>query len=324
VLGKAAPDRLPHRRDGVAVVSDDTQMTLFTAEGLLRALQQETHGAGRSKEWVVLRAYQRWLATQGTTGREKADGPTERGWLADVPELHARRAPGNTCMSALTQSLGAKGLPTVAKPPNNSKGCGGVMRAAPVGLAATDMQAAFTLGRDTGVLTHGHPSGYLSAAYFAAVIHALVRDVSLPDAMAQADVFLAREADAQEMVRAVEAARAMAARGEVTRATIEALGEGWVGEEALSIALFCALTVGDGSAASVSTALWKSVAHAGDSDSTGSLTGNLLGAMFGRECLPDAWLHDLEMREVIERVANDMHASFVLGLEPALDRYPPT
>jgi len=305
-------------------VSDDTQMTLFTAEGLLRALQQETHGAARSKESVVLRAYQRWLATQGTTGREKSDGPTERGWLVGVPELHARRAPGNTCMSALTQSLGAKGVPTVAKPPNNSKGCGAVMRAAPVGLAATDMQAAFTLGCDTGVLTHGHPSGYLSAAYFAALIHALVRDVSLPDAMAKADVLLAGERGAEEMIRAVDAARSSAARGEVTRGTIEALGEGWVGEEALSVALFCALTVGDGSVASVSTALWRSVAHAGDSDSTGSLTGNLLGAMFGGECLPDAWLHDLEMREVIERVACDMHTAFVLRLEPDFYRYPPT
>jgi ADP-ribosylglycohydrolase len=65
------------------------------------------------------------------------------------------------------------------------------------------------------------------------------------------------------------------------------------------------------------------VAHAGDSDSTGSLTGNLLGAMFGCESLPEAWLADLELREVIERVAADLHATFVLGLEPNLGRYPP-
>jgi ADP-ribosylglycohydrolase len=151
-----------------------------------------------------------------------------------------------------------------------------------------------------------------------------VYGVTLTNAMAQPDVLLAQEAGTEEMVRAVEAARSTAARSEVSRNTIEALGEGWVGEEALSIALFCALTVKDASKASVATALWRSVAHAGDSDSTGSLTGNLLGAMFGRECLPDAWLEELEMREVIERVASDMHASFVLGVEPALDRYPPT
>jgi hypothetical protein len=108
VLGQAAPERLPHTRGRPAVVSDDTQMTLFTAEGLLRAL----HGGkdvARTAEYV-LRAYQRWLATQGT-GKERWVTSPERGWLLDVPELHDRRAPGNTCMSALTQSLSAKGCP---------------------------------------------------------------------------------------------------------------------------------------------------------------------------------------------------------------------
>ena len=96
-----------------------------------------------------------------------------------------------------------------------------------------------------------------------------------------------------------------------------------MGEEALGIALFCALTTENGSQGSVAAALWRAVAHAGDSDSTGSLTGNLLGAMHGRESLPPAWLADLELREVIERMAMDLHATFVLGLEPELHRYPP-
>jgi ADP-ribosylglycohydrolase len=198
------------------------------------------------------------------------------------------------------------------------------MRAAPVGLAVADAEAAFRIARDTAVLTHGHPSGYLAAAYFAAVVHGLARAVPLKEAMVRADLLLREEAGAEEVIRSVDAARAAALEGKVTRKVIERLGEGWVAEEALAIALFCALTVGDGSASSVATALWKSVAHAGDSDSTGSLTGNLLGAMYGRECLPEAWLADLEMREVIERVASDMHTAFVLKLQPEFLRYPPT
>jgi hypothetical protein len=45
--------------------------------------------------------------------------------------------------------------------------------------------------------------------------------------------------------------------------------------------------------------------------------------MFGREGLPAAWLADLELHDVIERMAMDLHATFVLGLEPDFHRYPP-
>jgi ADP-ribosylglycohydrolase len=96
-----------------------------------------------------------------------------------------------------------------------------------------------------------------------------------------------------------------------------------VGEEALGIALLCAMTTPDGAPESVATSLWTAVAHGGDSDSTGSLVGNLLGAMYGVEALPSAWLDDLELREVIERVARDLHITCILGLAPDFQRYPP-
>jgi ADP-ribosylglycohydrolase len=120
-----------------------------------------------------------------------------------------------------------------------------------------------------------------------------------------------------------DAARKAAATRDVSRRTIERLGGGWVGEEALAIALFCALTAGGSDTGSVAAALWRACAHAGDSDSTGSLTGNLLGAMLGVEALPRAWLEDLELRDVIESVALDLHAACVLGREPDPKRYPP-
>ena len=317
VLGPVIPQRLPHTRGKRAPVSDDTQMTLFTAEGLLRSRQRSLDRGLCSTESVLLKAYHRWLATQTPDGGERWQDPEQRGWLLDIPELHVRRDPGNTCLSALTATLGAY-PPTLEAPPNDSKGCGAVMRSAPIGLAAADVEEAFRIGRNAGVLTHGHPSGYLSAAYFAAVVHGVVRDVPLLDAMAHADRLLEREDRADEVIRAVNAARTSALDGKVTPETIARLGEGWVGEEALGIALLCALTTEDGSQTAVAASLWRAVAHAGDSDSTGSLTGNLLGAMFGVESLPQAWLADVELREVIERIAIDLHATFVLDLEPDL------
>ena len=44
----------------------------------------------------------------------------------------------------------------------------------------------------------------------------------------------------------------------------------------------------------------------GDSDSTGSMTGQLLGTQWGVQCLPERWLAQVELREVIEQLASDM------------------
>lgn len=70
-------------------------------------------------------------------------------WLTYIPALWSRRAPGNTCM----QALHAITVPDAALVRNNSKGCGGVMRVAPVGIysaAHQDMldleHAAFLAG----------------------------------------------------------------------------------------------------------------------------------------------------------------------------------
>ncbi len=89
---------------------------------------------------------------------------------------------------------------------------------------------------------------------------------------------------------------ALVSSGPPSASVIESLGGAWVGEEALAIALLCAATCADGSAReAVAAALWRSVAHAGDSDSTGSMVGNLLGAMHGVESLPAGWLDELEL-----------------------------
>lgn len=44
----------------------------------------------------------------------------------------------------------------------------------------------------------------------------------------------------------------------------------------------------------------------GDSDSTGAIAGNLLGALYGVEAIPKRWLEPLEVLEVITAVADDL------------------
>ena len=114
---------------GKAEITDDTQMTMFTVEGILRAQSRVREKGICHIPTVVYFAYQRWLVTQGYTKNEKLDWIYD-GWLMNVNELYARRAPGNSCITALLDE--DKG--TIESPINNSKGCGAVMRSAPFGL----------------------------------------------------------------------------------------------------------------------------------------------------------------------------------------------
>jgi len=123
-------------------ITDDTQMTMFTAEGLLRSLHRFNDRGICSPPAVIANAYLRWLITQG----EKANSifsagkdPSQDGFLIQIPELHARRAPGNSCLSALR----ATEIGSLKHPVNDSKGCGGVMRVAPIGLFAHKYEDVF-------------------------------------------------------------------------------------------------------------------------------------------------------------------------------------
>jgi ADP-ribosylglycohydrolase len=292
----------------VGAITDDTQMALFTAEGLMRA-QNRALERGLSGIPDVLRyAYQRWLYTQRHELRESSHVRENLdGWLIEVPELHAQRAPGATCLSALESGLAR----SVARPLNNSKGCGGVMRIAPVGLLLRDGAFdVFDVGCEIAAITHGHPAGYLSAGYLASVVAQVVAGEPLWNAAIKALDELKTKAkgfdkelytQVAECRTAIEHALDLAARGQPSREDVVALGEGWVAEEALAIALYCALT-----ADHFRDGVVLAVNHGGDSDSTGAIAGNILGALFGAEAIPQAWLACLELRAEIEALASDL------------------
>ena len=290
----------------LGAITDDTQMTLFTAEGLLRADVRRHHKGVCHPASVIHHAYIRWLHTQGDRSRSAFSQPQMDGWLIGLEGLHARRAPGNTCLSALRGAT----MGTIDRPLNNSKGCGGVMRVAPIGLAAQDEEAAFALGCETAAITHGHPSGYYSAGCFAAVVQNLAEGRTLPEAIERT----LRIADSSTNGSAAECTAAIGQAVALWRdvdmvpspETIGRMGGGWVGEEALAIALYCALTAQDDFARGVLLA----VNHSGDSDSTGAITGNLLGLMLGVDAIPRRWLDGLELRDDIEAVASDLWIGF--------------
>ncbi|MFD6065614.1 ADP-ribosylglycohydrolase family protein [Amycolatopsis lurida] len=314
IAGPAGITGLIPAYGGLGRITDDTQMTLFTLEGLIRA----HHGTGPVEQSLQM-AYQRWLHTQGVSW-ERARGPENTspepdGWLITNRELFSRRAPGLTCFSEL-EAYGKTGVRAgMDKPVNNSKGCGGIMRAAPVALWSDDLAEVFRLGAESAALTHGHPSGYLSSGAFAVIVHELLRGKPLLDALTTARAELEKYPGHEEQSVALDQALALAGEGPPTPEKLETLGQGNIGETALSMSIYVALTTTD-----PNVALLASVNHSGDSDSTGSVCGNLVGAMYGEEALETSWLVELELSEVIGQLADDALAEFG-GNAPGDDRW---
>ncbi|WP_078546685.1 ADP-ribosylglycohydrolase family protein [Litchfieldia alkalitelluris] len=296
---------------GFSEITDDTQMTLFTAEGLLRA---ETRGRNKGIchiPTVVYFAYQRWLYTQGYPKI------VDKGWIYDgclmeIKELHHQRAPGNSCLSALAKEE----LGTVEQPINNSKGCGGVMRIAPIGLVFPK-EMAFKMAVDCAALTHGHPSGYLSAGTLAYIIAELVEGEELEDAITNSLLELKKNRGHEECSTLIEKAIELSTSETAPLKAITKLGEGWVGEEALAISIYCALKYKN----SFDKALITAVNHDGDSDSTGTITGNILGAYLGINQIPSRWVKKVEMSSLITQLADDLLIRYS-DSEEWWDKYP--
>ncbi|MEU7694028.1 ADP-ribosylglycohydrolase family protein [Microbispora hainanensis] len=304
-------DLAPDWSGRTGLVTDDTQMTLFTVEGLIRAdVRVREKGIGGGEVHVVRHAYLRWLDTQEHRQPPPADGLVRTGRLREQTWLYSRRAPGNACVSGLRAGLGSLAAPGMPGPVNpGSKGCGTVMRSAPFGLAVRDPRAAFTLAAGCAQITHGHPTGYLAAGAFAALIRLLAQGAPLPEAVRDTLGLLAERPAHEETTAAIEAAVALAGAAEPTPEAVETLGGGWVAEEALAIAVYCALVSGD----DIERALLRAVNHSGDSDSTGSLCGNILGTVYGDTALPERWVSRLEGRDTIVELADDFTTQFTGG-----------
>ena len=338
-------------RNGKALVSDDTQLTLFTANGLLFGVTRFcTHGVlGAGLKDFVAYAYQDWLQTQ--TGVEDYNA-YHYCWIRDIEELNVRRAPGNTCLSALMS------IKRHQEVNNDSKGCGGVMRVAPVGLmAAADKQVMVKdwygkdvpsrewtgkevarLGGDCAEITHKHPLGYLPAAFMADLVYYIVmydgpitfsileKLLGAVYADVKSEYTTPRELKAMdELWMLIE--KAVSQAGDITvldEFAIPRLGEGWTGDEALAIAIYCTMKHLE----SIEDALSAAVNHNGDSDSTGAITGNIMGAIYGYEAIKKKHLfcpegrnfeETIELFNIILALADDLYSGCIISEYDTID-----
>ena len=314
-FGADGPHGLGELEGVRGAITDATQLTLFTAEGLIRASTgRRTCGTADPLAEVRL-AYQRWLHTQGVewasaAGPFGSDYARPDGWLIEVPGLFAARSPGRTTVNALADFGRGGRAGTLEEKVNDSKGCGAAMRAAPVSLHSADPSEVFELAAGAAACTHGHPSGYLPAGALAVIVQQALLGRGLDDGVWLALQVLETWEEHEETTAMLKVAVDLASRGVPTPQEIEqTLGDGWVGEQALAIAVCAALVGGQ----DVQLALRVAVHHSGDSAATGAICGNIAGALLGVAELPMSWLADLELRDVVEQVALDCVAEFGMG-----------
>ena len=313
----------PCPKTGKALISDDTQMTMFTAAGLLTAEYYKTvfHGESRTYRFCVKNAYIDWLKTQEYDSPEDCKKHTMYldTWIIEGPELYSRRAPGNTCLSSIIYRMNNFLYETgnyLSNIVNYSKGCGAVMRAAPVGMLKTDDIDALDMeSAEIGAITHGHPLGYIPAAMLSHMVNRLVYSDEAEKNGLAGVITEARDAVARlfagneyidEFIALINCAMQLAANDAEDLSNIHRLGEGWVGDEALAIAVYCCLRHPD----SFSDAIVAAVNHRGDSDSTGAIAGNIMGAYLGYEAIDDKWKQKLELSDIILELADDMTEGF--------------
>lgn len=311
IFDRYGPDGIQHYdlQGGQARISDDTQMSLFTANALLYGqTRADLRGIGAGSRGYFPYAYRCWYGTQ-TERFPLSRDKYRSSWLVNFSELFSRRAPGNTCLSALAE--GGRG--TLKKPIHDSKGCGGVMRVGPIGVYYVDkphytIEDADRIGAEAAAVTHGHELGYLPAAGLVHIIYCLasgqMRSVSeaARDMLATLPRLFPDSRFMCDFVEIIGRAITLAESDIPDLEAIHELGEGWVAEETLAIALYCAIRHQDDFA----RAIVASVNHNGDSDSTGAVTGNILGALHGEQAIPAELLEHLELRDVILELADDL------------------
>lgn len=268
---------------------------------------------------AVKEAYIEWFDTQ--TGYI---GEHPNCWFAKLPFMNEQRALGETCITVLSKMKYGE---TSRK---YSKGCGGVMRTAPVALffaglhnqgqKEISIQDEAAIAGNLAWLTHRHPLGWLPSCALHFLLISLLEGSNLMEAantmlsLTQESLSRWKQREIQDegtkLIRLLELAIKLGESNTPSAEAFKQLGEGWVGDEALAIAVYSAVRFRD-SEQKFEEAVCCAVNHSGDSDSTGAICGQIMGAWLGYSSIPNYYLRDeeykLEGLDLLTAIADDLY-----------------
>ena len=255
---------------GPLKVTSNTQLTLFTAEGMIRASQRFKNKGLCSIRDVLQQAYIRWLHTQTPS----ADILFDRGWLVDLPELQTIRGSCATLRAALQK--GAKA---------HSKGNGAITRIAPIGLTNLDVA---DVAASVAAISHPHAEAQETAALFAVILQQIVRGESTDIAIRSSSASLSKRYHYAACNKLDKSEPTMSAK------------------EALRCAVGSAAVANYPTPLDFWRGLRQAVCNGGAADAVGSLTGQLLGCELGYSRLPQEMVSRLELHSEIRLLARDL------------------
>ncbi len=308
-LSKKKHGSTSENKGEVAQFSDDTQMTLFTLEGMMNGIIATQAGKPEEILPYIAKSYLNWHKTQTTSPQSQPDS-----WLSNIRSLWSLRAPGITCMNALDN------IANGAEVHNNSKGCGGVMRVAPIGIFNAVHSNLYSY-EDTAHLagwaaeiTHHHVASTFASALLATTVENCIHDETVSRLEFEWIVdggltmmqryFPGDDDKLRKFCELIKLAIELGKGDTPDTDAIRQLGEGWVGDEAIAIAVFCVMRHID----SFEDCIISAVNHDGDSDSTGAIAGNIIGAIHGYSAIPRHFLDTLEIEPVLVSAADDLCA----------------
>lgn len=259
----------------VALYSDDTQMTIALVEGLLKA---GLHAPLDTQMRAVADEFVLWKHS---------------------PENN--RAPGNTCMTALGHY--ERGTPWREAGILQSKGCGSCMRVAPIGyFYQHDPERLREVAIASGEITHRHPAA-IAASIAGAYLIKLALDGVEPAEYIRETLAFTEGVSEEHDLALLRVGHVLGWTDE--EAAMNHIGQGWVGEEAIALALYCVLRYPDDYVA----CMQRAANSPGDSDSIACIAGGILGARLGLAAIPQDWQVRCENYEMLLALAERMAQS---------------
>lgn len=258
-----------------ALYTDDTQMTLALLEGILEvspSADDDTMMQAIGKRFIL--------------------------WARDTKNA---RAPGLTCLAGVSNY--EDGLDWRESGLANSKGCGSAMRVAPLGyLYQHDESRLRHVATNTSVITHRHPTAIASSVGAAYLVKLALDSVPIEQWLGRVLAFTDGMSD--EFYRTLLRVGHVLSWGSEERA-LKHIGEGWVGDEAVALALYCALKYPD----SYVKAVQRGANTDGDSDSIACIAGGIMGARLGWDAIPSDWVARCENRDLLFALANQLEGA---------------
>jgi ADP-ribosylglycohydrolase len=257
--------------------TDDTQMTVALTEGLLDAgldadLDTQMNAVGMR--------FVEWLNSQDND-----------------------RAPGSTCIAAVERFEAGMGWRVSGIV--NSKGCGSAMRVATIGhLYQHDETRLREVAQASGLITHGHPAAVAASIAAAYAVKLALDGVNIAEYLPRIMAFV--DGISEEFDAAIYRVAHVGAWAD-EEAALDHIGQGWVGEEAVALALYCVIRSPDDYVACVRRAANSN----GDSDSVACIAGGISAARLGLEAIPVSWRERCENRDYLLDLATRMARAVV-------------